>query len=478
MSSAELPGRPYEECGVFGVWGAPDASALTALGLHALQHRGQEAAGIVSLDGGSFHQHKGLGLVGEVFGDEAVMSTLKGTAAIGHNRYATTGGTHLRNVQPIYADYAFGGMAVAHNGNLTNAATLRRQLVQRGCIFQSGMDTEVFVHLIALSTAPTITDRLIEAARQVKGAYSLLALLPDGTLAGMRDPLGVRPLVLGRLPDCGEGGWVLASETSALDIIGAEFIRDIEAGELVIINKEGIKSLRPFGAQGNRFCVFEYIYFARPDSILEGHPVYTARTRIGRELARESGVAADVVVPVPDSGVPSAIGYAAESGIPFELGIIRNHYIGRTFIEPTDQIRNLGVKMKHSANKAVLAGKRVVLIDDSIVRGTTSRKIVDMVRAAGAAEVHMRIASPPTKHPCYYGIDTPSENHLLAARHTVEEMAELIGADSLAFISFDGLYKALGDEDQREAANRYCDACFTGDYPITLVDRDGHLLQA
>lgn len=480
MSMTECSSRPYEECGVFGVWGVPDAAAMTALGLHALQHRGQEAAGIVSDDGETFHQHKGLGLVGDVFGDSRVMAGLPGDAAIGHNRYATTGGTHIRNVQPLYADYAFGSMAVAHNGNLTNAATLRKALVKRGCIFQSATDSEVFVHLIAISLYNSVVDRLIDAAKQVKGAYSLVALA-NGSMFGMRDPLGVRPLVLGRLPDYDRdqknGGWVLASETCALDIIGAEYVRDIEAGELVVINAEGLQSIRPFGDQGQRFCVFEYIYFARPDSILEGQPVYEARKRIGCELARESAVEADVVVPVPDSGVPSAIGYAAESGIPFELGIIRNHYVGRTFIEPTDQIRNLGVKMKHSANRAVLEGRRVILVDDSIVRGTTSRKIVDMVRAAGATEVHMRITSPPTKHPCFYGIDTPEEKHLLAATHTLEEMRVAIGVDSLSFVSQDGLYRALGDVDRREACNRYCDACFTGNYPISLVDQEGHLAQ-
>ncbi|MXV43887.1 amidophosphoribosyltransferase [Saccharibacter sp. 17.LH.SD] len=479
MSLPESSSRPYEECGVFGVWGVPDASALTALGLHALQHRGQEAAGIVSFDGHAFHQHKGLGLVGDVFADGHVMAGLPGQTAIGHNRYATTGGTHVRNVQPLYADYAFGGLAVAHNGNLTNAATLRRALVRRGCIFHSAMDTEVFVHLIAISLYNTVTDRLIDAAKQVKGAYSLVALTPDDGLIGMRDPLGVRPLVLGRMPgyEEGNGGWVLASETCALDIIDADYVRDVEPGEIVIINADGVKSIRPFGDMGRRFCVFEYIYFARPDSVLEGKPVYGVRTQIGRELARESGVEADVIVPVPDSGVPSAIGYAAESGIPFELGIVRNHYVGRTFIEPTDQIRNLGVRMKHSANRPVLEGKRVVLVDDSIVRGTTSRKIVDMVRSAGAKEVHMRITSPPTKHSCFYGIDTPDESQLLAARYSLEEMREAIGVDTLAFISFDGLYRSLGFQERQKSCQRYCDACFSGEYPISLVDQEGKLVQ-
>ncbi|AXY21715.1 MULTISPECIES: amidophosphoribosyltransferase [Komagataeibacter] len=463
--------KPHEECGVFGVWNINDASALTALGLHALQHRGQEASGIVSYDGTRFHTHKGLGLVGDVFGDSRVMATLPGHCAVGHNRYATTGATLIRNVQPLFADFEFGGLAVAHNGNLTNAETLRKALVRRGCIFQSTTDSEVFIHLIAISLYANVVDRLIDALKQVLGAYSLIVLSREA-LIGVRDPLGVRPLILGRIREENgtEGAWVLASETCALDIVGAEFVRDVEPGEIVIINDDGIRSLKPFGSKQSRFCVFEYIYFARPDSVMDGKAVYDTRKQIGVELARESAVEADVIVPVPDSGVPSAMGFAAESGIPFELGIIRNHYVGRTFIEPTDQIRNLGVKMKHSTNRPVLDGKRVVLVDDSIVRGTTSRKIVDMVRAAGAKEVHMRISSPPTTHSCFYGIDTPERGQLLAAQHNVEEMAKLIGVDSLAFISFDGLYRALGYKDRKDACNRYCDACFTGDYPIELVD--------
>ncbi|TCH98709.1 amidophosphoribosyltransferase [Roseococcus sp. SYP-B2431] len=456
----------HEECGVFGVWRHKDAAALTALGLHALQHRGQEASGIVTLDdAGSFHTHKGLGLVGDIFGDAKVMASLPGSAAIGHNRYATTGETALRNVQPLYADFEFGGFAVGHNGNLTNAGVLKRALVRRGCLFQSSTDSEVFVHLIAISLYSTVLDRLIDALKQVQGAYSLVAL-HNGGLIGARDPLGVRPLVLGRLSD----GWVLASETCALDIVSAEFVRDIEPGEIVVIDDSGIRSVKPFSNTQNRFCIFEYIYFARPDSVMEGTPVYDTRKRIGAELARESAVGADVVVPVPDSGVPAAMGYAVESGIPFELGIIRNHYVGRTFIEPTDQIRHLGVKLKHSANRAVLEGKRVILVDDSIVRGTTSKKIVEMVRQAGAAEVHMRISSPPTTHSCFYGIDTPERSALLAAKHDVEEMAKLIGADSLAFISLDGLYRALGKTGRDSRNPAFCDACFTGDYAIPLTD--------
>ena len=461
--------KPHEECGVFGVWGVSDAAAVTALGLHALQHRGQEATGIVAYDGARFHIHRGLGLVGDNFGQAKVIASLPGQNAVGHNRYATTGETILRNVQPLYADFVFGGFAVAHNGNLTNANALHKQLVRRGCLFQSTTDSEVFIHLIAISLYSTVVDRLIDALKQVVGAYSLVALSNEALL-GVRDPLGVRPLILGRIGNSGTGGWVLASETCALDIVGAEFVRDVDPGEIVIIDDRGVRSIKPFGASKSRFCVFEYIYFARPDSVMEGNSVYAARKSIGAELARESHVDADVIVPVPDSGVPAAMGYSTESGIPFELGIIRNHYVGRTFIEPTDSIRNLGVKLKHSANRATLAGQRVVLVDDSIVRGTTSRKIVEMVRAAGAAEVHMRISSPPTTHSCFYGIDTPERAKLLAARHSIAEMASLIGADSLAFISLDGLYRALRKPGRDAAKPQFCDACFTGEYPITLSD--------
>ena len=457
----------HEECGVFGVWNVKDAAALTALGLHALQHRGQEASGIVTLDEqGEFHSHRGLGLVGDIFGDAKVMAGLPGEAAAGHNRYATTGETALRNVQPLFAEFEFGGFAVGHNGNLTNAAQLRRALVRRGCIFQSTTDSEVFIHLIAISLYANVVDRLIDALKQVQGAYSLVAL-HNGALIGARDPLGVRPLVLGRLGE----GWVLASETCALDIVGAEFVRDIEPGEIVVIDGAGVRNLKPFQTEAPRFCIFEYIYFARPDSVVEGTPVYETRKRIGAELARESHVDADVVVPVPDSGVPAAMGYASEAGVPFELGIIRNHYVGRTFIEPTDQIRHLGEKLKHSANRAMLQGKRVILVDDSIVRGTTSKKIVELVRQAGAAEVHMRVSSPPTTHSCFYGIDTPERSKLLAAQHDLAAMAQLIGVDSLAFISLDGLYRALGRPGRNPALPAYCDACFTGDYAIPLVDR-------
>ena len=459
--------RFHEECGVFGVHGHPDAAALTALGLHALQHRGQEAAGIVAYDGEQFNAHRGLGHVSENFSSKEVIGRLRGSTAIGHVRYATTGEVALRNVQPLFADFEFGGLAICHNGNLTNSYQLRRQLVRRGSLFQSTSDTEVIVHLIATSLKDTVVDRLIDALRQVQGAYSLVAVSQDAVM-GVRDPLGVRPLVLGRLGDA----WILASETCALDIIGADFERDVEPGEIVVIGAAGLRSVMPFGYRDSRFCIFEHIYFARPDSVVEGTSVYEARKRIGVELAREAHVDADIVVPVPDSGVPAAIGYAQESGLPFELGIIRNHYVGRTFIEPTDQIRHLGVRLKHNASRANLSGKRVILVDDSIVRGTTSIKIVDMVRRAGASAVHMRISSPPTTHPCFYGIATPERGELLAARFDVAEMAKFIGVDSLAFLSIDGLYRAMGEPRRNRLTPRFCDACFTGDYPIAPTDAD------
>ncbi|HEY1795625.1 MAG TPA: amidophosphoribosyltransferase [Stellaceae bacterium] len=457
----------HDECGVFGVFGHPDAAALTALGLHALQHRGQEAAGIVAYDGNQFIPQRGPGLVGDNFSSKEVIDRLKGHTAIGHVRYATTGEVVTRNIQPFFADFEFGGLALCHNGNLTNAYQLRRQLVRRGSLFHSTSDTEVIVHLIATSLKDTVVERLTDALRQVEGAYSLVALSQEA-LIGLRDPLGVRPLVIGRLGDA----WVLSSETCGLDIIGAEFVRDVEPGEIVVIAGGGLRSLKPFEAVSRRFCVFEYIYFARPDSVMEGKSVYKARKQIGRELAREAPVDADIIVPVPDSGVPAALGYSLESSIPFELGIIRNHYVGRTFIEPTDQIRHLGVRLKHNANRADLEGKRVVLVDDSIVRGTTSTKIVDMVRRAGAREVHVRISSPPTSHSCFYGIATPERGDLLASRYDVDEMARFIGADSLAFISIDGLYRAMGHNRREPAGPRFCDACFTGDYPIPLIDAD------
>ncbi len=464
---SESSDKFHDECGVYGIWNASDAAAHTALGLHALQHRGQEGAGIVSVDGEQFHSHRALGLVGDHFNSESVIGKLKGTAAIGHNRYSTTGEPHLRNVQPFFAELAFGGFAVAHNGNLTNALTLKKDLIARGSLFSSTSDTEVIVHLVARSKAGAMHDRIVDALKQIEGAYSLV-MLTQHALIGVRDAHGVRPLVLGRLGE----SYVLASETCALDIMGARFERDIEPGEMVVIDQDGLKSHFPLADAPRRFCIFEYVYFARPDSLVEHKNVYEMRKAIGAELARESGVAADVVVPVPDSGVPAALGYAAASNLPFELGIIRNHYVGRTFIEPSDQVRHLGVKLKHNANIASIAGKRVVLVDDSIVRGTTSKKIVAMVREAGAKEIHMRIASPPTTHSCFYGVDTPERSQLMAARYNTAEMAELIGVDSLAFVSLDGLHRAMGEAGRNADNPRYCDACFSGDYPIKLTDFD------
>jgi amidophosphoribosyltransferase len=459
----------HEECGVFGIFGHPDAGALSVLGLHALQHRGQEAAGIVMFDNGQFTAERHAGLVGDAFGrNSGAAKNLKGNFAVGHVRYSTAGGSNARNIQPIFADLAGGGLAIAHNGNLTNAHTLRTELVAQGAIFQSTSDTETIVHLAARSSCVRIVDKLIDALKQVEGAYSLVALTSK-KLIGVRDPHGVRPLVLGLL----EGAPILASETCALDIIGAEFVRDIKPGEMVVCTSDGIESHFPFKPQPHRFCVFEYIYFARPDSTLEGRNVYDARKRIGQVLADEAPVQADMVVPVPDSGVPAALGFANAANIPFELGIIRNHYVGRTFIEPSDRIRHLGVRLKHNPNRAKLKGQRVVLVDDSIVRGTTSKKIVEMVRDAGASEVHFRVASPPTTHSCFYGVDTPNTDDLLAHRMDVEGMRRFIGADSLAFISMNGLYRAM-EKPARDAANPgYCDACFSGQYPIELTDISG-----
>ncbi len=458
----------HEECGVFGIFGRPDAGALTVLGLHALQHRGQESVGIVSFDGMQFIAERHPGLVGDAFGKNSHhVLKLKGTQAIGHVRYSTTGGSFARNIQPMYADLAGGAIALAHNGNLTNAHFLREDLVRDGAIFHSTSDTEVIIHLVARSTYRPVVDRLIDALKQVEGAYSLVALTAK-KLIGARDPWGVRPLILGDL----DGAPIMASETCALDIIGARYVRDIEAGELVVATKDRIESYRPFAPQPKRFCIFEYVYFARPDSMVEGRNVYEARKRIGEELAKEAPAVADMVIPVPDSGVPAALGYASASGIPFELGIIRNHYVGRTFIEPSDPIRHLGVRLKHNPNRSKLAGKRVVLVDDSIVRGTTSKKIVEMVRDAGASEVHFRIASPPTTHSCFYGVDTPNRSELLAHRMTVEEIREYICADSLAFVSIDGLYRATGEARRNPNQPQFCDACFSGNYPIHLTDVD------
>ncbi len=454
-----------EECGVFGIFGHPDAAAITALGLHALQHRGQEAAGIVSFDGHVFHAERKLGLVGDSFSDRTTIERLEGASAVGHVRYSTTGETVLRNVQPLFAELEGGGLAVAHNGNLTNGLTLRRALIRDGAICQSTTDTEVIVHLAARSRKPRVVERFIEAIRKIEGAFALVALT-NKKLMGARDPYGIRPLVLGEL----DGRYILASETCALDIIGARFVRDIENGEVVVISEEGVESMRFAPEQPPRPCIFEYIYFARPDSIVNGRNVYQVRKTMGGELAREAPAHADVVVPVPDSGVPAALGYAQASGIPYELGIIRNHYVGRTFIEPTQSVRELGVRLKHSANRCVVEGKRIVLVDDSLVRGTTSVKIVRMMRDAGAKEVHFRICSPPITHPDFYGIDTPERDKLLAATHDLEGMRRYIGADSLAFLSVDGLYRAMGEGRRNPERPQFTDHCFTGDYPTPLTD--------
>jgi amidophosphoribosyltransferase len=457
--------RLREECGVFGIFGHPDAAAIVALGLHALQHRGQEAAGIVSFDGARFHSERRLGLVGDHFSRASTMEKLPGGCAIGHVRYSTTGETILRNVQPLFAELNAGGFAVAHNGNLTNGITLRRRIIAEGGIYQSTSDTEVLLQLVARSRKAKLIDRFVEALRQIEGAYAFVCL-SNKKLIGARDPLGIRPLVLGEL----DGRYILASETCALDIIGARFVRDVENGEIVVISEDGVESHKPFPPQPARPCIFEYIYFARPDSIVSGRSVYDVRKRMGANLALESGVQADVVVPVPDSGVPAALGYAQASGLPFELGIIRNHYVGRTFIQPTQTVREIGVRMKHSANRSVVDGKRIVLVDDSIVRGTTSVKIVRMMREAGAKEVHFRISSPPIRWPDFYGIDTPEQDKLLAARMGLEEMRAFIGCDSLAFLSVEGVYKAVGCERRDADRPQYTDHCFTGDYPTALAD--------
>jgi len=465
----------HEECGVFGILGHPEAATLTALGLHALQHRGQEAAGIVSFDGRQFHSERQLGLVGDHFTDPAIVARLPGHMAMGHVRYSTTGETILRNVQPLFAELEVGGIAIGHNGNFTNGLTLRRELIATGAIMQSTSDTEVVLHHIARSRKKSSGDRFIDALTKLEGAYSMVALTRT-KLIGARDPNGIRPLVLGDL----DGKPIFASETCALDIIGAKFVRDVENGEVVICETQAdgritIDSFKPFEKKPERLCLFEYVYFARPDSMVGGRSVYAARKRMGINLAQEARVDADVVVPVPDGGTPAAIGYAQASGIPFELGIIRNHYVGRTFIEPTQQIRAFGVKLKHSANRAEIAGKRVVLIDDSVVRGTTSVKIVQMIRDAGAREVHLRVASPMITHSDYYGIDTPDPEHLLANQYNrnVDEMCRFIGADSLQFLSIDGLYRAVGGERRNAAAPQFTDHYFTGEYPTTLTDVEG-----
>ena len=469
---------PRLECGVFGVWNMEDASAVVALGLHALQHRGQEACGMASFDGQRFATERHMGHVGEAFGKGDLTARLPGYAAIGHTRYATAGGHAIRNVQPMFADLDGGGIAIAHNGNLTNFLTLRRQLVSEGSIFQSTSDSEVILHLVARSRKTRVVDRFINALHEIEGGYALVALT-NTRLIGARDPLGIRPLVLGAIETPGLPGvakpalkYVLASETCALEMVGARFVRDVEPGEVVVISDSGVESLQPFPAARARPCLFEYVYFSRPDSVVNGKSVYDVRKRMGARLAEETGVDADVVVPVPDSGVPAALGYAQGSGIPYELGIIRGHYVGRTFIQPTQGVRELGVRMKHSPNRAVLEGKRVVLIDDSIVRGTTSVKIVRMVREAGAREVHLRSASPPIKWPDFYGIDMPDREKLIAAQKSIAEMQEMLEVDSLGFLSVDGLYWAMGAGPRDDARPQFTDHYFTGDYPTRLTDRE------
>jgi len=463
-----------EECGVFGVIGANDAAAICALGLHALQHRGQEAAGITSFDGHEFFSRRGLGQVAENFSAGEAIAELPGHVAAGHVRYSTTGGTGLRNVQPLYADLASGGFAIAHNGNISNAMLLREELVRDGAIFQSTSDTEVIIHLVATSRYPTLLDRFIDALRMVEGAYSLVCMTTEGMIA-CRDPLGIRPLVMGKLGDA----VIFASETVALDVVGADFIRQVDPGEMILVDFDGkIRTHRPFGKVSPRPCIFEHVYFSRPDSVFDGRSVYAVRKEIGAQLALEAPADADVVVPVPDSGVPAAIGYSQQSGIPFELGIIRSHYVGRTFIQPSDGDRHSGVKRKHNANRAVVEGKRIVLIDDSIVRGTTSHKIVQMMKDAGASEVHFRVASPPTGYGCYYGVDTPERSKLLAARMDLEAMRDFIHADSLAFVSIDGLYRAVGHKSRDLGCPQHCDACFTGEYPTSLTDLSRREMEA
>jgi amidophosphoribosyltransferase len=462
---AVLDDRLREECGVFGIYNHKDAATLTALGLHALQHRGQEACGINTFDGKNFYSVKRRGLVGDNFTSEKIIKQLPGNAAIGHNRYSTTGLPIIRNIQPFFADLHLGGISIAHNGNLTNAIYIREQMVKDGAIFQTTSDTETVVQLIAKSRRAKILDKIIDAIFQVQGGYAMV-MLSNKKLIGIRDPHGIRPLVLGRLGD----SYIFASETCALDIIGAEFVREVENGEIVIINKEGVESVKPFPKQNARPCIFEYIYFSRPDSIVGGKGVYDYRKNLGRQLAIESPTDADLISAVPDSGNPAAIGYAEQSKIQFDMGIIRNHYVGRTFIEPTQQIRQLGVKLKHNPNKAAIKNKTLVLVDDSIVRGTTSKKIVSMLYDAGAKEVHMKISSPPIKYPDYYGIDTPNVSELLAANNSIEEMRKIIGVKTLAFLSIDGVYKALGHEKRNNENPQFTDHCFTGDYPVKPTD--------
>ncbi len=461
-------------CGIFGVYGHSEASNITYLGLHALQHRGQESAGIVSVEGGRLHAHRGMGLVADVF-DSRVMGHVPGRAAIGHVRYSTAGSSEVRNAQPIYVEYAHGSMSVAHNGNIVNATELRQRLEQSGAIFQSSSDTEVIVHLLAQSRETDSIERIAGALRQLHGAFSLL-FATETRIIAVRDPNGFRPLALGRLKDA----FVFASETCAFDLIEAEFIRELEPGEMVVVDASGLKSYRPFGeraATPERFCVFEHVYFARPDSRVNGQSVYRVRERLGRQLAKEHPVDADVVIPVPDSGIAAAIGYARATGIPYDMGLIRSHYVGRTFIEPQQSIRHFGVKLKLNAVRDVVEGKRVVVIDDSIVRGTTSRKIVKMIRTAGAREVHMRISSPPTTHPCFYGINTPTRSELIASSHSIEEIARYVTCDTLGYLSPAGLM-AAAEPQNPTPGTLHCAACFTGEYPVALTSgAEGKLIR-
>jgi amidophosphoribosyltransferase len=461
-----------EECGIFGVTGVSDAANFVALGLHALQHRGQEAGGIVTYETAhGFNSARRFGLVRDNFTKPDVINSLPGSLGIGHVRYSTAGSkgnTQIRDVQPFFGEFSMGGAAIAHNGNITNADALRRELIERGSIFQSSSDSECIIHLMARSLQKTVPERMKDALRRVEGAFSVVAMTRT-KLIGVRDPLGVRPLVLGRI---GDEGWALSSETCALDIIGADFVREVDPGEMVVIENDNVVSHRPFEHKKSRFCIFEHVYFSRPDSTLGGRSVYETRSAIGEELAKEAPVDADLVCPVPDSGTPAAIGYSRQSGIPYAMGIIRNQYMGRTFIEPTEQIRNMGVRLKLNVNRALIRGKRVILVDDSVVRGTTSRKIKEMILDAGAAEVHFRIASPPTAWPCFYGVDTPQREKLLAATMSEDEMRDHLGVDSLKFISLNGLYRAVGEAAGRDPrAPAYCDACFSGEYPVAPSDQ-------
>ena len=457
--------RLREECGVFGIFNNRDAAALTALGLHALQHRGQEGCGIVTFDEKNFYAERRLGLVGDNFTKGKILGKLPGNHAIGHNRYSTAGNNLIKNVQPFFADLHTGGIGIAHNGNLCNARHLRKELVKNGSIFQTTSDTETIVQLIAKSKRSKIIDKIIDALFKIQGGYAL-TVLTDKKLIGIRDPFGIRPLVIGKL----NKSYVLASETCAFDIIGAKFIREIENGEIVIITENGLESIKPFPKVKERPCIFEYIYFSRPDSIINSISVYEYRKRLGAELAKESSIKADLIIPVPDSGVPAAIGYSEEIKKNVELGIIRNHYVGRTFIEPTQQIRSLGVKLKHNVNKTLIKDKSLILIDDSLVRGTTSVKIIKMLYEAGAKEVHLKIASPPIKYPDYYGIDTPDKGELLASKFDLEGMQKFTKAKTLQFLSLEGLYKSMGYEKRNSAYPQFTDHCFTGEYPIKPID--------